>query len=123
MSKFLALILIAFILPSAVLAQDQILEKINQKVTWRFEEDINKLSAIMEEVKRRKGLEGEKTLVAFGTPQNPIENADYWITFAHEALAFQRAQKYTSKSDVRYSLQTLAGKILRAKTEVGKALK
>jgi len=37
-------------------------------------------------------------------------------------LAFQKAQKYTSKADVRYSLQTLAGKILKAKTEVRKAL-
>ena len=109
-----ALLFLLFFLPAPVFAQS--------KAFVRFEQDLNKLSAIMEELKVRKGIDGQKTLVAFGIPQNPIESADYWITYAAEALAFQKAQKYTSLNDVRYSLQTLAGKILKAKTQVRKAL-
>lgn len=96
------------------------LDQINQKVCNRFEEDLVKMAAIMEELRRRKGI--TETRVAFGGVDTPIKSADYWITYAAEALAFQRAQKYTSSADVRYSLQTLAGKILKAKAEVKKAL-
>lgn len=113
-----------FLLLSAtalITSSNQIL-KINQAVTGRFEKDVNKLSAIMEEIKRRKGIEGQPTLVAFGTPQNAVERADYWITYAHEALAFQKVQKFSTKQDLKYSLQVLANKILRAKAEVKKAL-
>lgn len=96
------------------------LDQINQKVCNRFEEDLVKMAAIMEELRRRKGI--TETRVAFGGIDTPIKSADYQITYAAEALAYQRAQKYTSLNDVRYSLQTLAGKILRAKAEVKKAL-
>lgn len=118
-------LLLVNLAPTTVFAQgsyEEILDKIQKKVTLRFEQDLNKLSAIMEELKRRKGIEGQKTLVAFGIPQNPIESADYWITFAHEALAFQKAQKFSSKNNLRYSLKEVAGKIIRAKNEVRKAL-
>lgn len=96
------------------------LDQINQKVCNRFEEDLVKMAAIMEELRRRKGI--IETRVAFGGIDTPIKSADYQITYAAEALAFQRAQKYTSVNDVRYSLQTLAGKILKAKAEIKKAL-
>lgn len=78
------------------------------------------MAAIMEEVRSRKGI--VETRVAFGGVDTPIESADYWITYSAEALAFQRVQKYSSKSDLRYSLETLKNKILRAKGEVGKVL-
>lgn len=118
----LLIVCLFFIFPTMIFAKVTV-DEVNQKVCLRFEQDLNKLSAIMEELKRRKGLEGEKTTVAFGTPQNPIESADYWITFAHEALAFQKAKKFSSKNNLRYSLEGVAGKILRAKSEVRKALK
>lgn len=126
MKFFLILLffILNFVLPSIVSANSPSLySKINKKVILRFDEDINKLSAIMEELKKRKGIDGQKTLVAFGTPQNPIESADYWINFAAEASAYQKIQKYSSKNDLKYSLQVLATKILRAKSEVKKALK
>lgn len=113
-----------FVFPNIVSANSiSLYSKINQRVIFRFDEDINKLSAIMEELKERLGIEGQKTLVAFGTPQNPYESADYWINFAAEASAYQKIQKYSSKNDLNYSLQVLANKILRAKAEVKKALK
>ncbi len=79
-----------------------------------------KLAAIMEELRRRKGI--TETRVAFGGVDTQIESADYWITSAAEAIAFQRAQKYSSKTQLRSSFLGLKNKILKAKIEVGKAL-
>ncbi len=96
------------------------LDDVNQKVCTRFEEDLSKLAAIMEEVKNRQGI--TETRVAFGNVDSPIEKADYWITFAAEASAYQRAQKFSTENQLRASLQTLKVKVLRAKTEVVKNL-
>lgn len=96
------------------------LYQVNQKVCSRFEEDVVKLSAIMEELRRRKGI--TETRVAFGGVDTPIKNADYWVTYAAEAVAYQQAQKYSSKSELRNSLEVLKNKILQAKGEVGKVL-
>jgi len=52
----------------------------------------------------------------------PIKSADYWITYAAEAIAYQRAQKYSSKNELRYSLEVLKNKILKAKNAVRMAL-
>lgn len=93
---------------------------VNQKVCSRFEADMVKLAAIMEELRRRKGI--TETRVAFGGVDTQIESADYWITSAAEAIAFQRAQKYSSKTQLRSSFLGLKNKILKAKIEVGKAL-
>lgn len=114
--------ILLFFLPVSVFASTSTasLDLVNQKVCDRFETDTLKLAAIMEEVKRRKGITA--TRVAFGGIETPIENADYWVTWAAEALAFQRAQKYSSESQLRISLVVLRDKILKAKGEVGKAL-
>lgn len=93
---------------------------INQKVCDRFEDDLSKLAAIMEEVRRRQGI--TETRVAFGGIDNQIKSADYWITYGAEALAYQRAQKFSSNGSLRSSLEVLRGKVLRAKSEVRKAL-
>lgn len=121
------IILIAFVVlfvPSLVIASTALpadaLSLVNQKVCNRFEEDMVKLSAIMEELRRRKGI--TETRVAFGGVDTQIESADYWVTSAAEAVAFQRAQKYSSENGLRGSLEVLRNKILKAKGEVGKAL-
>lgn len=93
---------------------------VNQKICDRFEEDLNKLAAIMDEVRTRQGI--TETRVAFGGVDTQIESADYQITYAAEALAYQRAKKYSSKGELRYSLEILKGKVLRAKAEVKKAI-
>lgn len=111
--------IITVIFSTPVFAQVN-LNEVNQKVCIRFEEDLSKLAAIMEELRNRKGI--TETRVAFGGVDTPIKSADYSITYAAEAIAFQRAQKYSAKSDLKYSLETLRGKILRAKAEVRKAL-
>lgn len=93
---------------------------VNQKVCDRFEEDLSKLAAIMEELRRRKGV--LETRVAFGGIDTAIESADYSITYGAEAIAFQRAQKFASNSQLKSSLEGLRSKILKAKSNVGKAL-
>lgn len=104
----------------ASVPQTNSLEQINQKVCDRFEGDVLKLAAIMEELRRRKGI--TETRVAFGGVDTQIETADYQVTFTAEALAFQRAQKYSSQAQLRSSLEVLKDKILKAKIEVGRAL-
>lgn len=119
---WLLFIVLVIFLPISVFAQTQAnsLDQVNQKVCDRFEGDVLKLSAIMEELRRRKGI--TETRVAFGGVDTQIESADYWITSAAEAVAYQRAQKYSSENGLRGSLEALRNKILKAKGEVGKAL-
>lgn len=120
MGKWLLVTLFLLItLPSTVYAFTS-LDEVNQKVCDRFEEDVSRMAAIMEEVRRRKGI--TETRVAFGGIDDQIKSADYWITYAAEAIAFQRAQKYSSKQQLRSHLEVLKGKVLRAKNEVGEAL-
>ncbi len=114
------ILLIAILLPSATFAGTPNLDQINQKVCNRFEADTARLAAIMDELRDRKGI--TETRVAFGGSDTPIKQADYWVNFAAEAIAFQRAQNYSSAGALRSSLQVLAGKILKAKNAVGKAL-
>lgn len=96
------------------------LYQINQKVCDRFEGDMIKLAAIMEELRRRKGI--TETRVAFGGLNTQIKSADYWVTSAAEAVAYQRVQKYSSANQLRSSLEVLKNKILKSKGEVEKAL-
>ena len=116
---FILIILVGLVLPEVIFAQVN-LDQVNQKVSNRFEENVSRLAAIMEEVRSRKGI--TETRVAFGGVDTPIKSADYWITYVAEAIAYQRAQKFSSTGELRYSLETLRGKVLRAKSEVGKAL-
>lgn len=117
--SIISVAIISIIFSSSVFAQTNI-QEVNQKVCSKFDDDLSKLAAIMEELRRRKGI--VETRVAFGGVDTAIESADYSITYAAEAVAFQKAQKYSSKSELKYSLEGLKNKILKAKTEVGKAL-
>lgn len=120
MGKLLFVILMTLILlPQTIFAMATI-DEMNQKVCTRFEEDMSRLAAVMEEVRRRKGI--IETRVAFGGIDDAIKSADYQITYAAEAIAFQRAQKYSSTSQLKGSLEVLKNKVLKAKLEVGKAL-
>lgn len=110
----------AILLPISISAVETNLDDVNQKVSNRFEGDVLKLAAIMEELRRRKGI--TETRVAFGGVDTQIKTADYWVTYAAEAVAYQKAQKYFSKEELRGSLEALRGKILKAKGETRKAL-
>lgn len=119
MKKWILVGMMVLVFPITVFATPS-LDQVNQKVSNRFEEDVSRLAAIMEELRRRKGI--VETRVAFGGIDDQIKSADYWITYAAEAIAYQRAQKYSSKQQLRSSLEVLRGKVLRAKNEVGKAI-
>lgn len=113
---------------------DQMLYDINQNVSSRFDGDVAKLSAILEELKSRKNV--TKTVVAFGQGDTPLDNAAYWVNYAAEAVAYQKIQDYTpqisstnflspinsSQNSLRGSLEVLKGKIIKAKGEVQKAI-
>lgn len=118
-TAIIVITIITVIFPLSANAQTNLYE-INQKICNRFEEDISRMAAIMEELRDRKGI--TETRVAFGGVDTQVKSADYWITYTAEAIAYQRAQKYASSTQLRYSLQTLVGKVLRAKLEVGKVL-
>ena len=112
-----------------LISADKTLVQINQAVCLRFEGEVNKLVAIMSELKIRKGIADLPTVVAYGVAKNQLESADYWINFAAEAVAYQKSQDYTplasivtSKNELKGDLQVLAGKVLKAKSEVSKAL-
>lgn len=121
MKKYLPILIAIFLfllVPQVYAASS--LNDVNQKVCFRFEEDLNKMAAIMEELRRREGI--TETRVAFGGVDTPIKSADYWITYAAEAVAFQKAKQFPSKNSLRSSLEVLKNKVLRAKNEVRKAL-
>lgn len=118
-----------------VIKADKMLNEINQKLCQRFDEDIAKITAILEEIKRREGV--TETVIAYGQSDTQLEMAAYWVNYAAEAVAFQKIQDYTpqitesneagaisiSSSNLRSSLNTLQQKIIRAKNEVRKAIK
>ena len=120
-----------------VIQVDKQLVETNQQISLRFEEDVNKLAAIMQEIKARMKIEDQPTVVAFGTAANQIEAADYSVNFAAEAVAFQKIQDYTpvittesnlsgpissSVNRMKADFSVLRGKVLRAKSEVSKVL-
>ncbi len=96
------------------------LDQINQTVCSRFEDDMSRLAGIMEEVRNRKGI--KETRVAFGGIDDQIKSADYQVTYAAEAIAFQRYQKFSSVAQLRNSLEVIRQKVLRTKVAVGKAI-
>lgn len=96
------------------------LDSVNQKVCDRFEEDVSRLAGVMEEVRRRAGI--TETRVAFGGIDDVIKSADYQITYAAEAIAYQRYQKPQSINGLKSSLGVLKNKVLQAKTVVGRAI-
>lgn len=108
---------------------DKLLVQINQNVCNRFDADVLKMSAILTELRSRLNMEGGSTKVAFGQGDNQIEVAEYWLNYAAEAVAYQKIQDYaptvsvlSSKNSLKGDLGVLRGKILRARSEVKKAL-
>lgn len=116
---------------------DQLLKEINLKVCSRFDEDIAKLTAIDMEIRLRKGLEEVPTVVAYGEGKNQLENAEYWLNYAQEAVAYQKIADYAPQvsgdssvegaikskaTSLKSDLGVLKNKILRAKNELKKVL-
>lgn len=73
---------------------EQALADTNKKQTDQLELIMERQGQILDEYMRR---EGRTYRVADGINRNltdPVENANYWITYAHEAVAYQASQKY-----------------------------
>ncbi|MFA5932824.1 MAG: hypothetical protein WCV81_01000 [Microgenomates group bacterium] len=118
----------------SIITADNELKNINQLVCNRFQLDIDKLSAILEEEKSRQNV--TKTVVAYGQGNTKLDTAAYYLNYAAEALAYQRIQDYTpqigsgnyagainnSAANLKSNLVSLQNKILRAKSEVKKAI-
>lgn len=118
----------------AIQNSDQLLKEINLQVCSRFDIDVAKMAAILEEEKARQHITA--TVVAYGQGDTPLDTAAYYVNFAAEAVAYQKIQDYTpqiqknnlgksvsiSKANLKASLQTLQGKIIRAKKETQKAI-
>lgn len=117
---------------------DELLYQTNQDVCDRFDEEVVKMSATLQEFRRRLDVEDKPTVVAFGSGRNQIEDAEYWVNWAAEAVAYQRIQDYTpqfssdanlkssaknSAANLKSNLNGLASKIIKAKGEVSQALK
>ncbi len=117
---------------------DKVLVESNQKVLVRFDEDIAKMTAILEEYKSRQGLEGTETTVAYGQGDSPVDTAAYWLNYAAEAVAYQKIQDYTpaisgdasvkgaiknETASLRADLIGLKGKILKAKGQLQNIIK
>lgn len=116
---------------------DQILKDVNLKICSRFDEDIALLTAIDTEIRSRRGMDSVPTVVAYGSGNTPLENAEYWLNYAQEAVAYQKIADYTTningnssvegainseKASLKSDLGVLKNKILRAKEELRKVL-
>jgi len=99
---------------------------LNKKITSDWEANCLRQGEILEEYIRRFEIE-EKKLTDGKTRNlsNEVENARYWLTYAHEAAAYQAANKYifnlTSEnninSDINSKINQMSGdlNILRGK--------
>lgn len=117
-----------------IITADQQLKDTNQLVCARFQIDLDKMAAILEELKSRQNV--TKTVVAYGQGSTQLDTAAYYLNYAAEALAYQKIQDYTpniaasnlagsitySSNNLKGNLNVLQNKILRAKQEVKKAL-
>ncbi|MCL4366572.1 hypothetical protein M1563_00130 [Patescibacteria group bacterium] len=117
-----------------VMQADQMLKTINLAVCARFDVDIARLAAVLEEEKNRQSV--TSTRVAYGQGNTPLDSAAYSINYAEEAIAYQKVQDYTpqisnnglvgavttSMKNLKTNLLTLRSKILNAKTATQKAL-
>lgn len=109
------------------------LKDLNQSECAKMDNDVNKMAAILEEEKRRQNV--SKTTAAFGGLNSPLDSAEYYLTFAAEAVAYQKAQDYTpqisgnlsagvneSINSLEANLNATQGKVITAKTYLQKAL-
>lgn len=107
------------------------LKNLNAFITTELEKNTLRQGEILDEYIRRNNIptvpetDGIKRNL-----EDPVENARYWITYAHEAIAFQAAKNYlftlTGESninrDIVIQIQALQGDIgiLKGKVEKSK---
>ncbi|MFH0937110.1 MAG: hypothetical protein V1808_02370 [Candidatus Daviesbacteria bacterium] len=90
--------------------------EINKFRTDQLERIMEGQAAILDEYQRRSG----------GTNTEAIEKARYWITYAHEAVAYQAAKIYifdlssegNLKNDVNSTINLVKGELFSARSKV-----
>ncbi|MBI2595866.1 hypothetical protein HYW46_04000 [Candidatus Daviesbacteria bacterium] len=78
---------------------------LNKKITADLGQNMERQGQILEEYIRRNSLEEKSNNGITRNLNEPVENARYWLTFAHEAVAYQAGKIYifnlTSKSNIK----------------------
>lgn len=88
----------------------QKIANLNKKITDDLNLNMEKQGQILEEYTRRNNLEKVSNDGIKRNLNEPMENARYWLTFAHEAVAYQAAKTYvfnlTSEANIRGDTNT-----------------
>lgn len=116
-----------------VIESDRLLQTINLDICSNLQNQVNKMAAILDEEKRRQKI--TSTRIAYGVGNTPMDDAEYFVNFAQEAIAYQKSQDYTpqisgslkagvvgSLNNLLSDLNILQGKVLKAKSETQTAL-
>ncbi len=78
---------------------------LNKKITTELGQNMERQGQILEEYIRRNSLEEKSNNGITRNLSEPVENARYWLTFAHEAVAYQAAKIYifnlTSEANIK----------------------
>lgn len=67
---------------------------INKKITAELEQNTLRQGQVLDEYIRREGVEEKNGDGINRDLSDPVENARYWLTFAHEAISYQAAKIY-----------------------------
>lgn len=67
---------------------------LNKKITDELSQNMETQGEILEEYMRRNGIKEKEGDGITRNLQDPVENARYFLTFAHEAVAYQAAKTY-----------------------------
>ena len=94
-----------------LLEWDKKIELFNDQKSADLEHNLEAQGAILDEFIRRNEIaEKKQTDGITRNLSNPIENARYWLTYAHEAVAFQAAKVYifnaTSEASINQNILT-----------------
>lgn len=105
---------------------------LNKKQTDILEAQMIRQGEVLNEYVFRNGIEERQADGISRNLQDPIENARYWLTFAHEAVAYQAAKVYVLnlsgesniKGDINSAISELNGdmNILKGKVEKSRKL-
>lgn len=68
--------------------------KLNKLQTDILNQEMERQSELLEEYISRNNIEERQADGISRNLQDPVENARYWITYAHEAVAYQAAEQY-----------------------------
>jgi hypothetical protein len=109
---------------------NQAIADLNTKITSELEQNLIRQGQILDEYVRRTGYQedGGRDGIHRNTDK-PVENARYWVTYAHEAAAYQAGRVYiinlssqaNINNDIVNSINALQSDISVLKSKVTKS--